>query len=165
MLASGWGVCARQGRRRGFNAHLRDGSVLPHQRHLAYRGEKLAQLHSILFAYSTCYVGGNDSFYRHRVFWHRTKRNTLPANIFQQQRADGAQSGLKVVYTPLNGTGNKPVRRILKEIGVKDVIVVPEQENPDGNFPTCPFPNPEITIRICTAPDVPQPQESLSARR
>ena len=55
-----------------------------------------------------------------------------------------AQSGLKVVYTPLNGTGNKPVRRILKEIGVKDVIVVPEQENPDGNFPTCPFPNPEI---------------------
>ncbi len=55
-----------------------------------------------------------------------------------------ASSGLKVVYTPLNGTGNKPVRRILKEIGVKDVTVVPEQENPDGNFPTCPFPNPEI---------------------
>lgn len=53
-------------------------------------------------------------------------------------------SNLKVVYSPLNGTGNKPVRRILKEIGVKDVIVVPEQENPDGNFPTCPFPNPEI---------------------
>lgn len=55
-----------------------------------------------------------------------------------------AQSGLKVVYTPLNGTGNKPVREILKRIGVKEVTVVPEQENPDGNFPTCPFPNPEI---------------------
>ncbi len=55
-----------------------------------------------------------------------------------------AESGLKVVYTPLNGTGNKPVRRVLKEIGIKDVVVVPEQENPDGNFPTCPFPNPEI---------------------
>ncbi|MBQ9948538.1 MAG: phospho-sugar mutase, partial [Oscillospiraceae bacterium] len=55
-----------------------------------------------------------------------------------------ADSGLKVVYTPLNGTGNKPVRRILAEIGVKDVVVVPEQELPDGNFPTCPFPNPEI---------------------
>ncbi len=55
-----------------------------------------------------------------------------------------ADSGLKVVYTPLNGTGNKPVRRILREIGVKDVVVVPEQELPDGNFPTCPFPNPEI---------------------
>ena len=55
-----------------------------------------------------------------------------------------AESGLKVVYTPLNGTGNKPIRQILKNIGVQDVIVVPEQENPDGNFPTCPFPNPEI---------------------
>ena len=53
-------------------------------------------------------------------------------------------SGLKVVYSPLNGTGNKPVRRILKEIGVENVTVVPEQENPDGMFPTCPFPNPEI---------------------
>ena len=55
-----------------------------------------------------------------------------------------AESGLKVVYTPLNGTGNKPVRAILSKIGIKDVTVVPEQENPDGNFPTCPFPNPEI---------------------
>ncbi len=55
-----------------------------------------------------------------------------------------AESGLKVVYTPLNGTGNKPVRAILKRIGIKEVTVVPEQELPDGNFPTCPFPNPEI---------------------
>ena len=55
-----------------------------------------------------------------------------------------AQSGLKVVYTPLNGTGNKPVRHILDTIGIKDVVVVPEQENPDGNFTTCPYPNPEI---------------------
>ncbi len=55
-----------------------------------------------------------------------------------------ASSGLKVVYTPLNGTGNKPVRRILDTIGIKDVTVVHEQENPDGNFPTCPYPNPEI---------------------
>jgi len=50
---------------------------------------------------------------------------------------------LEVVYTPLNGTGNKPVRRILEEIGVGRVHVVPEQELPDGNFPTCPYPNPE----------------------
>jgi phosphoglucomutase len=54
------------------------------------------------------------------------------------------QADLKVIYTPLNGTGNKPVRKILDRIGVKNVYVVPEQENPDGNFPTCPFPNPEI---------------------
>jgi phosphoglucomutase len=54
------------------------------------------------------------------------------------------QADLKVIYTPLNGTGNKPVRKILDRIGVKKVYVVPQQENPDGNFPTCPFPNPEI---------------------
>ena len=54
------------------------------------------------------------------------------------------ESNLKVIYTPLNGTGNKPVRKILDRIGVKDVHIVKEQENPDGNFPTCPFPNPEI---------------------
>jgi phosphoglucomutase len=53
-------------------------------------------------------------------------------------------SGLKVVYTPLNGTGNKPVRSILAKIGITDVTVVPEQEHPNGDFPTCPFPNPEI---------------------
>lgn len=53
-------------------------------------------------------------------------------------------SGLKVVYTPLNGAGNKLVRKILARIGVNDIIIVPEQENPDGNFTTCPYPNPEI---------------------
>lgn len=55
-----------------------------------------------------------------------------------------AKSGLKIVYTPLNGTGNKPVRTILNRIGIQEVTVVKEQENPDGNFTTCPYPNPEI---------------------
>lgn len=54
------------------------------------------------------------------------------------------KADLKVVYTPLNGTGNKPVRKILDMVGIKDVVVVKEQENPDGTFKTCPFPNPEI---------------------
>lgn len=53
-------------------------------------------------------------------------------------------SDLKVVYTPLNGAGNKLVRAILKRIGVKDVQIVNEQEMPDGNFTTCPYPNPEF---------------------
>ncbi len=55
-----------------------------------------------------------------------------------------ATANFKVVYTPLNGTGNKPVRAILKRIGLKNVVIVPEQELPDGNFPTAPYPNPEI---------------------
>ena len=50
---------------------------------------------------------------------------------------------LKIVYTPLHGTGNIPVRRILKELGFENVYVVPEQEKPDGNFPTVEYPNPE----------------------
>lgn len=53
-------------------------------------------------------------------------------------------SGLNIVYTPLNGAGNKPVRAILKRIGISKLTVVPEQEMPDGNFPTVPYPNPEI---------------------
>ncbi len=53
-------------------------------------------------------------------------------------------SGLRVVYTPLNGAGNKLVRKILDRTGVKDVHIVKSQEMPDGNFPTCPYPNPEI---------------------
>ena len=51
---------------------------------------------------------------------------------------------LNVVYTPLHGSGNKPVRKILTKLGVENVSVVPEQELPDGNFPTAPYPNPEI---------------------
>ena len=54
------------------------------------------------------------------------------------------KANLNIIYTPLNGTGNKPVRKILDRIGVKNIHIVPEQENPDGNFPPCPFPNPEI---------------------
>lgn len=68
------------------------------------------------------------------------------ANVKKQQINEGICKGadLKVVYTPLNGTGNKLVRRVLKEIGVEDVKIVKEQEMPDGNFTTCPYPNPEI---------------------
>lgn len=66
--------------------------------------------------------------------------------VLEQQVNPGIckDAGLKVVYTPLNGTGNKLVRKVLAKIGVSDVVVVPEQEMPDGNFTTCPYPNPEI---------------------
>ena len=61
-----------------------------------------------------------------------------------QQESTGTDcSDLSVVYTPLNGTGNRPVRKIMEMIGVENVSVVKEQELPDGNFPTCPYPNPE----------------------
>ena len=64
-------------------------------------------------------------------------------------------SKLKLVYTPLNGSGLEPVRMLLDRMGVTQVTVVPEQEKPDGNFPTCPYPTPEIReametgLRLC----------------
>ncbi len=57
---------------------------------------------------------------------------------------DPADRDLTIVYSPLNGTGLKPVTRALAEAGFTDVRIVEEQRNPDGNFPTCPYPNPEI---------------------
>lgn len=72
--------------------------------------------------------------------------DTYLEKVMEQQVNPGICDGadLMVVYTPLNGTGNKLVRKVLSKIGVKDVVVVPEQELPDGNFTTCPYPNPEI---------------------
>lgn len=66
--------------------------------------------------------------------------------VMEQQVNPGICAGadLKVVYTPLNGTGNKLVRKVLDKIGVKSISIVKEQELPDGNFTTCPYPNPEI---------------------
>lgn len=70
--------------------------------------------------------------------------NAFLSEVEKLSLFDGtASSAPKIVYTPLNGTGYKPVTEILKRIGVKDLTVVPEQAYPDGNFPTCPYPNPE----------------------
>ncbi len=66
-------------------------------------------------------------------------------------------SNLKLVYTPLNGSGLECVKKLLEKMGIKDLTVVPQQEKPDGNFPTCPYPNPEIReametgLRLCGA--------------
>lgn len=67
----------------------------------------------------------------------------VKAQVVNQDAIDKMQDSIKIVYTPLHGTGNLPVRRVLKEIGFEHVYVVPEQELPDGNFPTVSYPNPE----------------------
>ena len=65
--------------------------------------------------------------------------------VYDQRVGDGAGiDALKLVYTPLNGTGLECVKKLLAKLGVTHVTVVPEQEKPDGDFPTCPYPNPEI---------------------
>ena len=57
---------------------------------------------------------------------------------------DEVDKNVSIVYSPLNGAGLEPVTRVLKESGYENITVVEEQKNPDGNFPTCPYPNPEI---------------------
>ncbi|MCD8225047.1 MAG: phospho-sugar mutase [Clostridiales bacterium] len=67
----------------------------------------------------------------------------VKAQVVNQDAIDKMQDQITIVYTPLHGTGNIPVRRVLKEIGLTHVHVVPQQELPDGDFPTVSYPNPE----------------------
>lgn len=67
----------------------------------------------------------------------------LKSQVIHWDAIRQAQKDMKIVYTPLHGTGNIPARRVLKEIGFENVYVVPEQELPDGEFPTVSYPNPE----------------------
>ena len=68
---------------------------------------------------------------------------TLTSQVIHQDAIDAEKDQLKIVYTPLHGTGNIPARRVLKELGFTNVYVVKEQELPDGDFPTVSYPNPE----------------------
>lgn len=72
--------------------------------------------------------------------------NCVLAQRVRPQACVGTE--LSVVFTPLNGAGNRPVREMLRRLGVTEVHVVPEQEQPDGNFPTCPNPNPELPAAL-----------------
>ena len=75
------------------------------------------------------------------LYMEELKKQSIHPEIIKAQAKD-----IKIVYTPLHGTGNLPVRRVLKELGFENVFVVPEQELPDGNFPTVAYPNPESEI-------------------
>ena len=74
--------------------------------------------------------------------------------VLHQDCIDKVGADMKIVYTPLHGTGNIPVRRVLKELGFEQVTVVPEQELPDGNFPTVSYPNPEDKKAFALALDL-----------
>lgn len=73
-----------------------------------------------------------------KVYVEKVKDLTIRKELVESKAKD-----LKVIYTPIHGTGNIPVRRVLKELGYDNVKVVKEQELPDGDFPTTPYPNPE----------------------
>ncbi len=98
-----------------------------------FAGVKLADYDAALAAGEIAYIGQDTV-------------EALYENIKAQSVRPGLckTAGLKLVYSPLNGSGLVPVTRVLSDIGITDITVVPEQKNPDGNFPTCPYPNPEI---------------------
>ena len=98
-----------------------------------FEGVKTVDFDTALAEGKICYIG--DDCYED--YYKNVLMQSVDSDIV-------GKSGLKVIYTPLHGTGNLPVREILKRIGVSDVTVVKEQELPDGNFPTAPYPNPEI---------------------
>ncbi|MBE5934822.1 MAG: phospho-sugar mutase [Lachnospiraceae bacterium] len=79
---------------------------------------------------------------------------TLKALVLRQDCIDEYSKDIKIVYSPLNGTGNIPVRRVLKELGFENVYVVKEQEMPDGNFTTVGYPNPESKAAFKMALDL-----------
>ena len=68
----------------------------------------------------------------------------LKCSVCNLTEEQSAAAPLKLVYTPLNGTGLIPVTTVLNRAGITDITIVPEQKDPDGDFPTCPYPNPEI---------------------
>lgn len=72
-----------------------------------------------------------------RAYYDEVKKQSLKSD-------EVLDKSIRIVYTPLNGAGNKGVRQVLDEMGYKNVFVVPEQENPDGHFPTIGYPNPEF---------------------
>ena len=73
-----------------------------------------------------------------KKYLDRVKSLTIRERLVNEHASE-----LKVIYTPIHGSGNIPVRRVLKELGYEKIFVVKEQEKPDGNFPTVPYPNPE----------------------
>jgi len=74
----------------------------------------------------------------YKSYMEKVKNLTMRKELINKYADD-----LKIIYTPIHGSGNKPVRRVLKELGYNKVFVVAKQEKPDGNFPTAPYPNPE----------------------
>lgn len=125
----------------GYKAYGSDGCQIA----LEMADQVLAEINSLDIFGDVKHIGYEDGVKQGLI-------QTIPqsvtdaylAAVKQQSLLNDIDGGLKVVYTPLNGAGRMCVTRILEMIGIHGVTVVPEQAEPDGNFPTCPYPNPEF---------------------
>ncbi len=129
----------------GFKAYGEDGGQLPPEAAKAVATE-MDKLADYLSLYQQVMP---EAEAKKRPQWHELGEefdqefNAMLQELVIDHAAIQEQHDLKIIYTPLHGSGNKPVRRILAAVGFTNVEVVPEQEKPDGNFPTAPYPNPE----------------------
>lgn len=126
----------------GYKVYWSDGGQVPYPRD----GEIIAEVNQIT-DYTSIKVMKKSVAEANGLFHMIGKEidDTFIAAVLEQtiDRSAISEAGLVVVYTPLHGTGNIPVRRVLREAGFRNVYVVPEQELPDADFPTVGYPNPE----------------------
>ncbi|MCM1495695.1 MAG: phospho-sugar mutase [Bacteroides sp.] len=128
----------------GYKVYWEDGAQItpPHDKNILAEVAKVTDYHQALtmdkdtaVAKGLYHVIGAEIDDR---YMEALKKQIIHPDMIQEVAKD-----IKIVYTPLHGTGNVPVQRVLKELGFEHVYVVPEQEQPDGNFPTVSYPNPE----------------------
>jgi phosphoglucomutase len=138
----------------GYKAYGEDGGQLPPEA----ADKVLAAIRSIDDIRTVRWIGLQEAESRGLI--HRFGKEiddayiTMLTSLSIEPGVISRQAGMKIVYTPLHGAGNKPVRRILSELGFREVIVVPEQEKPDSAFPTVDFPNPEERTALQMAIDL-----------
>lgn len=128
----------------GYKVYWEDGAQItpPHDKNILAEVAKVTDFHQVLtmekeeaISKGLYHVIGSEIDDR---YMEELKKQIIHPDIIKEVAKD-----IKIVYTPLHGTGNVPVQRVLKELGFEHVYVVPEQEKPDGNFPTVSYPNPE----------------------
>ena len=128
----------------GYKVYWEDGAQItpPHDKNIL---NEVAKVKGYEQVYTMSQKEAEDKFLYHVIdgtmddaYMEALKTQSIHPEIIQKMAKD-----IKIVYTPLHGTGNMPVRNVLKELGFENVYIVPEQEKPDGNFPTVPYPNPE----------------------
>ena len=128
----------------GYKVYWEDGAQItpPHDKNILAEVAKVTEFSSVKTmgkeeAVKTGLFHVIDASLDDR-YMEELKKQSIHPEIIKAMAKD-----IRIVYTPLHGTGNLPVRRVLKELGFEQVYVVPEQEKPDGNFPTVSYPNPE----------------------
>ena len=128
----------------GYKVYWEDGAQItpPHDKNILAEVAKVTDLHQCKTMKvseareAKLYINIGEKI--DDAYMKELKKQSIHPEVIREMAKD-----FSIVYTPLNGSGNKPVRRVLKELGFEKVYVVREQEAPDGNFPTLPYPNPE----------------------